>query len=291
MAAYPAVWYDNAMYECKNCGGELHFDIASQKVVCAYCDSSFSPDEYDKEYFASEDEYETNVFRCGSCGGEIVSTTLSAVEYCPYCGRFTMLPVMKSAQKKPQEIMPFEITKEQAKAAYREYVGKSFYVPARMKDDKFLDSFRGMYLPFWSYDVTFSKMPDLKTTVEKRSGNYVVRETYSYTGDLNASYTGVKYDASSRFEDDMSRRTMPYGEEKVRPFNPSYMFGFYGEVADVEPEVYRKEAAETASREVFRKIDEAFPDDSLKYTEKKEKLEKALGASAGKAHRHGRRGT
>ncbi|MBP3736848.1 MAG: TPM domain-containing protein [Lachnospiraceae bacterium] len=271
------------MYECKNCGGELRFDIASQKVVCEHCDSVFSPDEYDREYFAAEDAFETNVFRCATCGGEITSTTLSAVEYCPYCGRFTMLPSMKSLQKKPREIMPFEITKEEAKDAYRRYVGKSFYAPSRMKDEKFLESFRGMYLPFWSYDVSFSGNPDLKKTYERRAGSYIVKDTYGFTGDLDASYEGIKFDASSRFEDDMSRQTMPYEEEKVRPFNPSYMFGFYGEVADVSSEVYRKEAEETASREVFRKIDEAFPEDKLEFPDKENARAKALGASAGEA--------
>ena len=59
------------MYECRNCGGELRFDIPSQKLKCSHCDGVFDPDSYDRDLFAEADKFEVNVFRCPNCGGEI----------------------------------------------------------------------------------------------------------------------------------------------------------------------------------------------------------------------------
>ena len=36
-------------YHCPNCGGALAFDAASQKLKCPYCDSLFSPEEFQQK--------------------------------------------------------------------------------------------------------------------------------------------------------------------------------------------------------------------------------------------------
>lgn len=33
------------MYDCPNCGGNLRFDIASQKLFCEHCESVMDPYE------------------------------------------------------------------------------------------------------------------------------------------------------------------------------------------------------------------------------------------------------
>ena len=271
------------MYECRNCGGELRFDIPSQKLKCSHCDGVFDPDSYDRDLFAEADKFEVNVFRCPNCGGQISSTNLSAVEYCPYCGRFSMPASVKTEEKMPDGIMPFEVTADEAKAAFKSYIGGNFYAPSRLKNDTFLNGFRGMYLPFWSYDISFTKKPKIKKVYSEQSGGYIIKDTYEFTGDLDASYKGVAFDASSRFEDGLSRQALPYRDDKVRPFNPSYMFGFYGETADIGPELYEEEAVEVATQDVFRQIDEAFPEDDLELPENKFRRASALGAAADSA--------
>lgn len=42
------------MYECPNCGGDLRFDIASQKLKCEHCDSTFDPYSVYKDEDAGE---------------------------------------------------------------------------------------------------------------------------------------------------------------------------------------------------------------------------------------------
>ena len=75
------------MYECEKCGGELRFDIPSQKLVCAHCDGVFDPETYGKGVYAESGDFEVNVLTCPNCGGEVTTTNLAAIAYCPYCGR------------------------------------------------------------------------------------------------------------------------------------------------------------------------------------------------------------
>ena len=266
------------MYECKNCGGELRFDIGSQKLICSFCDSRFEPDEYEKEYFAEADEYELNILHCPSCGGEIATTNLSAIEYCPYCGRAVIPETVKATQNKPDLIAPFTVTKEEAKAAYKKYVRKNRLAPSVLKNEEFLEGFQGMYLPFWSYDVSFSNKPNFEFKVKSTKGDYTYTDTYALTGDMDAGYEGITYDASSYFDDVIGQSIVPFDQSKARPFNPSYMFGFYGEVQDVKPTVYEQEALATANRSLFENFEKAFPGESIDFPVKSRDRQNAFGA-------------
>lgn len=63
------------MYQCPNCGGNIKFDIASQKMACANCNSYFDPYDISKETDAEENTYfDVTEFTCPQCGGRILST-------------------------------------------------------------------------------------------------------------------------------------------------------------------------------------------------------------------------
>ena len=80
------------MYQCPNCGGNIKFDIASQKMACANCNSYFDPYDISKETDAEENTYfDVTEFTCPQCGGRILSTENTAANFCSYCGASTIL--------------------------------------------------------------------------------------------------------------------------------------------------------------------------------------------------------
>ena len=266
------------MYECEKCGGELRFDIPSQKLVCAHCDGVFDPETYGKGVYAESGDFEVNVLTCPNCGGEVTTTNLAAIAYCPYCGRASV-PVKKAAKEKmPERILPFAVTKEDAKEAYRKKLARNPFAPGKLRDEAFLESFNGVYLPFWSYDVGFSEHPKVKKKESHNEGNYKVTEHYEYTGDMEAGYVGITYDASSYFDDVIGQSIVPFDQTESKAFNPSYMFGFYGEKQDVSAEVYEQEAIETANQNLFKKLEESFPGETLEYPENYLNREAAFGS-------------
>lgn len=244
------------MYECPNCGGNLKFDITAQQLSCAYCNAQFDPYEITKDKDAEEDTfYDVTVFTCPQCGGEIYSTDNSAAGFCSFCGASTILDSRISRERRPGFIIPFSKTKEDCKKAYSKMIRRALFAPKELKDEKYIDSFRGIYMPYWVYYITQKGSVYLKGTKEHRSGDYIITDHYNLKGKLNNYYKGLSYDASSSFADNISERIAPYDVKNMKGFTPSFLSGFYADTADVDQTVYEEDAMETANNQTWEFID------------------------------------
>lgn len=244
------------MYECPNCGGNLKFDITAQQLSCAYCNAQFDPYEITKDKDAEEDTfYDVTVFTCPQCGGEIYSTDNSAAGFCSFCGASTILDSRISRERRPGFIIPFSKTKEDCKKAYSKMIRRALFAPKELKDEKYIDSFRGIYMPYWVYYVTQKGSVYLKGTKEHRSGDYIITDHYNLKGKLNNYYKGLSYDASSSFADNISERIAPYDVKNMKGFTPSFLSGFYADTADIDQTVYEEDAMETANNQTWEFID------------------------------------
>ena len=233
------------MYECPNCGGDLRFDIATKKLSCAFCNAKFDPYDDIKENKAEEhEEYEVTVFTCPQCAGEIYSTDTTAAGFCSFCGAATVLESRLSKERKPKYIIPFIKTKENCKEEYRKRVKKAIYAPSELKDEKYIDSFRGIYMPYWVYDFEQKGEVMIYGDDSHRQGDYIIKDHYLIKGNLDAEFNGIPYDASSSFADDISQRLSPFDMKRAQGFTPSMLSGFYADTADVDKMLYENEAEE-----------------------------------------------
>ena len=148
------------MFSCPNCGGNLKFDIPSQHLSCEYCHELFNPYAFEDKKSDAEEEksyesdYEVTIFTCPQCGGEILSTDNAAAGFCSFCGASTILYSRISHERRPNYIIPFQKSKEDCKNAYRNLMRRAIFAPKELKDPKYIDSFRGIYMPYWAYYVT-----------------------------------------------------------------------------------------------------------------------------------------
>ena len=258
------------MIACPNCGANLRFDAKMQRMVCDFCGSDFDPLQFKVDKDAEEqtmaqeaepadeggfDTYDVTVYTCPQCGGELMSVDENtAAAFCSFCGASTILSSRIAKEKRPEFIIPFSITKEDCKEAYRKLVKRALFIPKEYKSEKCIDGFRGIYMPYWSYDVKQSGPVKLNGQTEHRSGDYIITKHYSLTGNIDAEYDGLSYDASSSFSDDISEALAPYDITKRQPFEPSYMSGFYADIADVGKEVYSKQASALAYNHSLERI-------------------------------------
>ncbi len=249
------------MIECPNCGGNLKFDIASQQLKCEYCLTMHDPYEVSREKDAEEQNvFDVTVFTCPQCGGEILSTDTSAAEFCSFCGASTILTSRISNEKRPARIIPFKQTKEACKDAYLARVRKAPFAPNELKDKKYIDSFRGIYMPYWVYHISQKGTVRLKGKKSYRRGNYVYTNHYDIEGNIDASYDNLSYDASSSFSDNISEQLAPFDIREQKKFTPSFLSGFYADTADVSDTVYQDNALKIANDTSYNKIrkDAAF---------------------------------
>lgn len=243
------------MIECPNCGGNLKFDIASQQMKCEYCLSTHDPYEVSKDKDAEEShDFNVTVFTCPQCGGEILSTDTSAAEFCSFCGASTILDSRISNEKKPARIIPFQQTKDACKEAYSAKIKKALFAPDALKDKKYIDSFRGIYMPYWVYNISQQGTVHLDGKKSYRKGNYIYTDYYDMKGDIDAYYNNLSYDASSSFSDNISQQITPYHIEGEKEFSPAFLSGFYADTADVSSDIYQADAIKIANTTSYNKV-------------------------------------
>ncbi len=247
------------MVQCPNCGGLLKFDIASQKMKCDSCSSLFEPYAFDAQGAEETTEYEVTVFKCPQCGGEITSTDETAAGFCSYCGASNVLESRLSKEKKPELIIPFKKTKQDCTAAFEHFIKKAIFAPKAYREAGRADSFRGIYMPYWLYDMSQRGDINIPTSTSHRSGDYIITDHYMMRGKLDTYYNGVSYDASSTFADDISSDIAPYSVKDITQFSPSFLSGFYADLADVDSGVYKETAIDLAQESTYNYLRKSSP--------------------------------
>ena len=137
--------------ECPSCGGHLGYDIKSSKLHCPFCESSFEVDDYQVQ---NSGILNVSSYVCKHCGAELSSPDRpdeQIVHYCNYCGGESVLLSNVTQVEMPESIIPFKITKEKVKENYQNTLKRMYFVPKNFSNPEFLDSFKGIYIPYWKF--------------------------------------------------------------------------------------------------------------------------------------------
>ena len=164
-------------YKCPNCGGPLAFAPGSEKVTCPYCDTEFEVAKIE-ELFAKQEKLaaeaqaakeakwdtadagsewgedeaaQMQTFTCSSCGAELVSDGNTMATECCYCGNPTMIPSRFSGMLKPDFVIPFKKTKDEAVAALKEFYKGKRLLPKAFTANNRVEAIQPMYVPFWLF--------------------------------------------------------------------------------------------------------------------------------------------
>lgn len=237
------------MIACPGCGACLKYDIASGKMLCSYCSMIYDPYQFDSRRTGAraENVYDTAVYCCPSCGAELeTSDNTDVAAFCSYCGGTNIIFDRFAKKKCPDRIIPFRITKDACRDAYVKTAKKAVFTASKYKKGAAVESFRGIYMPYWSLNVAQDAVLNTHGTKEYRSGDYIKTDTYRISGRVKSSYEGLSHDASRTFDDSLSECLAPFNVNIALPFTPGFLSGFYAEAASVEDDRYEIEAAKFA---------------------------------------------
>ena len=243
------------MIKCPSCASTLQYDIESGMMKCSSCGNSYDPYLFEKdekgavmapsgEENKTKDDalYETAVFICPDCGAELTYTDKTDVTAkCAYCGNANIIFDRIKNERRPQRIIPFEITKEECKKQYKKAARRAFLSPNGLKNTKCIDSFRGIYMPYWKYDFSTGGKDahtvfDIKKKFSDSKYDYI--RTYACDASFSAKISDISHDASMQFDDAVSESLAPYDKAKEKPFSPAFLSGFYAETDNVEEKNY-----------------------------------------------------
>ena len=244
-------------FRCRNCGGNVVFDIDTQMLKCQHCDSSFPAEEYQvRDYSSGSAGLGLTRFSCGGCGAELEGTEDSVVGFCPYCGGQSMLRIGSRPREAAEYVLPFQVSRARCAELYRENAKKVLYLPRELRDPEYLERFTGIYMPYYSYDVQIGQ-PDIQgTKTVEHHHRYDVVNTYQIDAQVLGGVCSVPFDASRYLDDEIAARAMPFDTRQQRRFHPAYLSGFYADASTVPANTYFEEAEAQASKDVVEEVAE-----------------------------------
>ena len=248
----------------------MEFNPVTQKLKCPFCDSEFDVKDYVANHNSdsageSAENYQTQseensqpmyIYSCGSCGGEILATESLGSMKCPFCSNNVVVNEKFTGTFKPDFIIPFKKTREDAMQAYSGHVKSKKLVPKVFLEKNHIDELKGVYVPFWLYDATQDYNASYQGTKVRTwsDSNYNYTETsyYDIQRAGSESFEKVPVDGSKEMPDDLMESLEPFDQKEMVPFNMGYLAGFlankYNNSAeDMKPRAMQRITSQTAT--------------------------------------------
>lgn len=215
---------------------------------------------------------DANSFDCEGCGAQTIFSAKEMVMECPYCGsqKVVELPADKAADiVQPEYIIPFSVEREKSGELFRSWVGSRWFAPGNLKAMASAGAIRGVYLPFWVYDVQTSshfsgqvghdhketehythKKPDGSSEQRTRS---VTRTRWRRgSGWHQAHYDDVLVCASKGLSRSLVQQIEPWKISERKTYTPQFLAGWeaerYASDADESWENYGRERVTAQER-------------------------------------------
>lgn len=260
-------------YKCPYCDGSITFDSVTQNMKCPFCGSEFDVaslahvdeklEDTGKEEQSADNrttgEYDGLVtYGCNMCGGQIVGDSTLAATECPFCGSAVVMMGQFKGELRPDIIIPFKMDKEDAKKALQKhYLGKRL-LPKSFKDKNHIDEVKGLYVPFWLFNVqTEGNVKYKATRVRAWSDskyNYTETSFYSVNRAGTLDFACVPVDGSKKMPDMITESIEPYDLSEAVDFQTAYLAGYFADKYDVDAETGKqriKERAAKSTEEIF----------------------------------------
>ena len=203
---------------------------------------------------------ELQVFSCNSCGGEIILGATEAAGSCPFCDNNLVVPKQFEGGLKPDLVIPFKKSKEDARAAYTRHLQNRKYIPAVFRQKKHIEDIRGIYVPVWLFDADADARADFETTREKSwnqgDERFTEKEIYQCQRAGSMQFRNVPVDASTHVDSSLLESIEPYNAKDSEPFKMAFLAGYGAERYDVSMEnsIHRaRERMEASAETALRK--------------------------------------
>ena len=245
--------------KCPHCGGAIKWSATANSIRCEYCGTDFEAEaleDYDvalEEDFQDEmnwaftsgewqagEEESLKAFLCESCGGQIVVDANMGATSCPYCGNPVVVPTQFSGDLRPDFVIPFKKTKEDAKDALKKHLSNKKFLPKVFSNENHIDEIKGIYVPFWLFDADADGRGRFIGSKERKykeaNTEYTETKYYSVVRSGHLNFDNVAIDGSSKIADDLMESIEPFDFGEAVPFGTGYLSGYLADRYDIDSE-------------------------------------------------------
>ena len=261
-------------YKCPNCASSLSFAGSSGKLLCNACGSRFETAAIEAMYaaqtgtgidfdtpdegYAASDVAQMKAYRCKSCGAELITEGTTTATECPYCGSPTILPDRIEGGIRPELVVPFVISKEEAQKMFEDYFQGKKLLPNLFKKDNRIAEIRKLYVPYWLFDcdadATIVYAAEKRRTERTDDWEIETIEHYIVHRSGTMSFENIPVDGSVKLDNRISESLEPYDLSKAVSFSPSVLSGSLADHADVDAAGCEKRAVERVEKSITSAI-------------------------------------
>ena len=243
-------------YKCPSCGAPLAYTTETQDFGCVYCGSHYTKETLDapleghtekinpeeSELYEKQKKFgeENILYLCPGCGAAIITDSeLSASSECAYCHSTVVLSGRLAGEYRPDKIIPFTKTRDDAVAQFRAWTNKKkFFMAKGFGSEEAISKLQGIYIPFWLADCSVEgRMSAVasNTVSSVRKGDFIIttEAKYDICREGSIIYQGVPADGSSSADDALMDSIEPFDYTKLVEFDMSYLSGHSAQRYDV----------------------------------------------------------
>lgn len=290
--------------KCPKCGAtDISLNTKTGKLRCNFCRHEFEPQKLEgleKDISNLEGEVlgsgtqdinndagDIITLKCSSCGAEVVvDTSESTSARCHWCRNTLSINEQIPNGAVPDTVLPFKLTKAEAKKQIEEFVGKrKFFAHPKFREEFTTDNIMGAYFPYMIVDVnSHAKLVgqgehEVRRYTVKRGDNTETRydaDLYDVEREFDLSIEGLtvessmdKLDTSSAKTNNIINSIMPFDTENCVKWDSNYLKGYTSEKRDVNVDQLRplvqeqsKDVARFAANESLKQYDRGVRWDS-----------------------------
>ena len=250
-------------FPCANCGADLRYAPGQTELVCEHCghvqaipaapahSRQRALAELDLARGLAEDldsdaMVDIRTTSCPSCGAQVEFDGVTYARECPFCATPVVTDTGTQRHIKPQAVLPFVLTEDQARSEMTKWLGSLWFAPSALVEyARKGRALAGIYVPFWTYDAdTRSAYTGQRGEhyYETRSVSVMVngrRETrqeqvqktrwYSASGRVARDFDDVLVMASKSLPARLGNDLTPWDLTALQPYAPDYLAGFSAE--------------------------------------------------------------
>ncbi len=233
--------------KCPSCGGVMDFDPATGGLSCPYCghteeiqtrEGNEAAEELALEDADKVENCDWGVAKktviCKACGAESVYDALEISAVCPFCGSNQVMEAADQNTMAPGGVVPFQISDKQASDLFKNWIRHKWFCPKMAKESAKAKNFKGIYLPFWTFDALtksqYSGEYGKDKVLKKRDGKTEVKTTwYSVRGEHEQFFDDELICATTNHNQSMIRGVEPFNTADNKVYKPEYVAGFAAE--------------------------------------------------------------
>ncbi|CAM3157229.1 zinc ribbon domain-containing protein [Paracoccus nototheniae] len=297
-------------FPCAQCGASLRFQPGQDRLVCDWCghaqdigpgparapgltrQGEAPPLQWEAAHKApdlaeipldqglhldagSDIAQVVRTLSCPQCGARVDLDDTHHASTCPFCATPVVTDTGTTRRIKPQGVLPFAVTEDQAREAMKSWLGSLWFAPSGLlayaRHDRRLT---GVYSPFWTFDAasrsryrgqrgdTYYETQWVTQTVNGRSQR-VARQVprirwRPVSGQVARDFNDVLVLASTALPPRITDALAPWDLSQLAHYAPAYLSGFEAEGYTVPlasgHEAARAQMAQVISADVRRDI-------------------------------------